>query len=279
MADRRARPGRGRVERTIVAGATAAVVLLSLAPVVAVVIMSFTDAGTLQFPPPGLSLRWYARIGEMLWGADADIARLGEAVRTSLGIAGLAVALTALAGVPAAYALGRARGALRALAEPLISLPVVFPTVVLGVALLVIVSRLGVDLGPLRIALAHAVVLLPFMIRNCMASLDGLDPALEEAARTLGASPLRSFAEIVLPAMRPGLISGCLLVFILSLNEFTLTYFLFTIDSFPLSMWLFQASSAHLDPSIFAVSTLVILVNVALILAVERLGGTRGVSV
>jgi putative spermidine/putrescine transport system permease protein len=116
------------------------------------------------------------------------------------------------------------------------------------------------------------------MIRNCMAALDGLDPALEEAARTLGASPLRAFFGIVLPLMRSGILSGFLLVFILSLNEFTLAYFLFTIDSFPLSMWLFQASSSNLNPSVFAVSTLVIIINVALILAVDRVRGAKGVA-
>ena len=78
--------------------------------------------------------------------------------------------------------------------------------------------------------------------------------------------------------MRSGIVSGFLLVFILSLNEFTLAYFLFTVDSFPLSMWLFQASSANLNPSIFAVSSLIILLNVLLILAVDRIRGARRVA-
>ena len=252
---------------------TGGVLLFGLAPVVAVVIMSFTSASTLEFPPPGLSLRWYRETWDMLFGEAAEMSRLVESLRTSLVIAGLAAGTSALAGVPAAYALRRLEFRGKALVEQVISLPIVFPAIVLGVALLVIVSHLGLSLGVFQIAFAHVIVLLPFMIRNCAAALDGLDPGLEEAAKTLGASPLRAFLEVVLPLMSSGIVSGFLLVFILSLNEFTLAYFLFTIDAFPLSMWLFQASTANLNPSIFAVSTLVILINVALILAVDRVRG------
>lgn len=273
-----AQPGNGPVERVLIGASTIGVLIFLLAPVVAVIIMSFTSASTLEFPPPGLSLRWYRETWDMLFGDSADISRLGEAIGTSLVIASLAAGIAAIAGVPAAYALRRLEFRGKSLVEQAVSLPVVFPAIVLGVALLVIVSGLGLDLGVFQIAIAHVIVLLPFMIRNCAAALEGLDPALEEAAKTLGASPMRAFFEVVLPLMRSGIVSGFLLVFILSLNEFTLAYFLFTVDSFPLSMWLFQASSANLNPSIFAVSTLIILLNVLLILAVDRIRGARRVA-
>src|SRR5262249_13154108 len=156
---------------------------------------SFTAASTLEFPPPGFSLKWYRETWDMLFGESGDISRLGESIRTSLVIAGLAGGISVLAGVPAAYALRRAAFRGKAAVEQLVSLPIVFPAIVLGVALLVIVSRLGVDFGVFQIVVAHVIVLLPFMIRNCAASLEGLDPALEEAAKTLGASPLRGFVE------------------------------------------------------------------------------------
>jgi putative spermidine/putrescine transport system permease protein len=106
--------------------------------------------------------------------------------------------------------------------------------------------------------------------------MHGMDPALEEAAKTLGASGVRAFAEIVLPLARGGIASGALLVFILSFNEFTLSYFLYTVDVFPLSIWLFQQSNTSFSPAIFAVSSLMILLNILIILALDMLIGNHG---
>jgi putative spermidine/putrescine transport system permease protein len=248
---------------------------LLLAPIVMVLAMSFTAGPTLQFPPPGLSLRWYAEVWSLLTGENAAIARLGESLAVSLQIAAATSIVCVLAGVPASYALVRLQFRGRGFIEELLGLPVVFPTVVLGVALLMLVSQSGLDLGIGQIVIAHAIIGLPFMMRNCMASMQGIDPVLQEAAKTLGASSLRAFVEIVLPLGREGIVSGALLVFIISFNEFTLSYFLYTIDVFPLSIWLFQQSNTSFSPAIFAVSTLTIVITVAVILAVDLLAGRK----
>lgn len=267
--------GRQGVEAAIVKGITLVLVLLLLAPIVMVVAMSFTAGTTLQFPPPGLSLRWYAEVWALLTGPDAAIARLGESLAVSLQIATATSILCVLAGVPASYALVRLQFPGRSFVEELLGLPVVFPTVVLGVALLMLVSQSGLDLGMGQIVIAHAIIGLPFMMRNCMASMRGIDPVLQEAAKTLGASGARAFVEIVLPLSREGIVSGALLVFIISFNEFTLSYFLYTIDVFPLSIWLFQQSNTSFSPAIFAVSTLTIFITVSVILAVDLLAGRK----
>lgn len=267
--------GRHGIEAAIVKGITLVLVLLLLAPIVMVVAMSFTSGMTLQFPPPGLSLRWYAEVWQLLSGPDAAIARLGESLLVSLQIAAATSIVCVLAGVPASYALVRLRFRGRGMIEELLGLPVVFPTVVLGVALLMLVSQSGLDLGVGQIVIAHAIIGLPFMMRNCMAAMRGIDPALQEAAKTLGASSLRAFVEIVLPLAREGIVSGALLVFIISFNEFTLSYFLYTIDVFPLSIWLFQQSNTSFSPAIFAVSTMTIVITVAVILAVDLLAGRK----
>jgi putative spermidine/putrescine transport system permease protein len=270
--------GRGGLEAAGIRLYTFVFLAVLLLPIVAVVVVSFTSAATLQFPPPGLSLRWYAEAWSMLAGDDAGIARLRESFLASLAIAGLTALVCLLAGVPGSYALVRFRFRRRALVEELLGLPLVFPTVVLGIALLVLVSQSGVDLGMGQIVMAHAIIGLPFMMRNCMAAMQGIDPALEEAARTLGASGPRAFAEIVLPLARGGISSGVLLVFILSFNEFTLSYFLYTVDVFPLSIWLFQQSNTSFSPTVFAVSALIVFLNVAVILVVDTLLGRRRAS-
>lgn len=267
--------GRHGSEALIVKGITFVLLLMLLAPIFMVVAMSFTAATTLQFPPPALSLRWYEEVWTLLTGPDAVFARLAESLLVSLEIAAAASIVCGLAGVPASYALVRLSFRGRGLIEELLGLPIVFPTVVLGVALLMLISQSGLDLGIGQIVIAHAIIGLPFMMRNCMASMRGIDPVLQEAARTLGASGVRAFFDIVLPLARQGIVSGALLVFIISFNEFTLSYFLYTIDVFPLSIWLFQQSNTSFSPAIFAISTLTILITIGVILAVDLAGRRR----
>jgi putative spermidine/putrescine transport system permease protein len=267
--------GRNGVEASIIKILTLILLLLFLAPIVAVVLISFTSATTLQFPPPGFSLRWYEEVWAMMFGPAAAMVRLGESILVSLEIAAATAIVCVLAGVPACYALVRFRFPGRVLIEELLGLPVVFPAVVLGIALLILVSASGLNLGLFQIVVAHSIVALPFMMRNCLASMRGIEPALEESARVLGASRSRAFFEIVLPLARGGIVSGALLVFILSFNEFTLSYFLYTVDVFPLSIWLFQQANTSFSPTVFAVSSLIVVLNIAAILIVDGIAAGR----
>jgi putative spermidine/putrescine transport system permease protein len=268
---------RGRTEPVLLGGFTAILLLLMLSPILTVVVMSLTNGQTLQFPPPGFSLRWFRSAWNLI--ADpADGSRFREALATSLAISITVMILSSLAGIPAAYALARHRFRGKSLVEILVTLPLVFPLVVLGISFLVIVSELGIELGFLRIVVAHVILVLPFVVRNCVASLSALPLSHEEAARTLGANWWRSMAEIVLPAMKPGIVAGMLLAFIVSFNEFTVSYFLYTIDVFPLPVWLFSKSNTSLDPTIFALSSGVIVLDFVLIWILDRLVGRQGVT-
>lgn len=269
--------GRTGFEALLIGVVTSVLLVLLLAPIAMVAVMSFTGATTLQFPPPEWSLRWYGDIWSMLANPDGDFTRLREALVTSIVIASLASLLCLAAGLPASYALARYRfSGKAAIEEAFVSVPIIFPTVVLGVALLVIVSVSGIDLGVFQLVIAHAIIGLPFMMRNCIPAIQGVDPALQEAAKTLGASDLRAFFEVVFPLIRGAVSSGILLVFVLSFNEFTLAFFLHTIDVFPLSIWLFQQSNTSFSPAIFAISALMILFNVAVIIVLDRLVGNSG---
>ena len=277
--DDQTRVGRSGPEAVCIATFTVLFLIWLLLPIGMVLVMSFTSVTTLQFPPPDLSLRWYADVWSMFTAGGDDYTRLRESLMTSLVIAALTSLVCVFAGVPASYALVRFRFRGRRIVEELmLSVPIIFPTVVLGVSLLVIVSISGVDLGVFQIVIAHSIIGLPFMMRNCIAALHGIDPSLREAAKTLGASGPRAFVEITLPLIRGGVASGVLLVFILSFNEFTLSYFLYTIDVFPLSIWLFQQSNTSFSPAIFAVSSLMVVLNIAVILIVDRAFGTRGTA-
>lgn len=271
--------GRQGIESRLIGLVTAISIAVILSPIAVVVLLSFTAGTTLQFPPPGFSLRWYAEVWHMGTGDTASLTRLTESFRVSMAIAGLTAFVCLLAGLPASYALVRYNFPGRSAVEELLGLPIAFPAVVLGIALLVLISASRLELGLVQIVAAHSIVFMPFMMRNCVTALKGVDPALEEAAKTLGASPLRTFVEIILPLMRGGIASGVLLVFILSFNEFTLSYFLYTVDVFPLSIWLFQQSNTSFSPAIFAVSALIILLNVGIILAVDAIVAKHGGTV
>lgn len=265
--------GRQGAEATLISSITAVLLVLILLPIIVVVLMSFTAGATLQFPPPGFSFQWYIDLWHVATGETSSFTRLTESFRVSATIAALTAIICVLAGVPASYALTRYRFLGRSAVEELLGLPIVFPAVVLGIAFLILVSASGLRFDTWQIVIPHAIIFLPYMMRNCVTSLREVDPALEEAAKTLGASPLRTFVEIVLPLMRGGVVSGLLLVFILSFNEFTLSYFLYSVDVFPLPIWLFQQSNTSFSPTIFAISSLSIFFNVAIILIVDALWG------
>ncbi|MER8435957.1 ABC transporter permease [Mesorhizobium sp. M1312] len=271
--------GRSGFEWRLIKGLSIVLIALFLAPICMVLFVSFTAGTTLQFPPPGLSLRWYQDVWAMLAGPDASIVRLRESLLVSLEIAALTALVCVAVGVPASYALVRFRFWGRGLVEELLGLPVVFPAVVLGIALLVLVSASGIDFGIFQIVAAHSIIGLPFLMRNCLAAMRGIDSMLEEAAKTLGASAPRAFFEIVLPLASGGIASGAILVFILSFNEFTLSYFLYTVDVFPLSIWLFQQANTSFSPAVFAVSSLIVVINVAAVLIVDAVIGNRGSAV
>ncbi len=266
--------GGSDVEAWAIAAFTGLLLVFLLLPIMMVLAMSFTAATTLQFPPPGWSFRWYGEVWEMLKNPENDFSRLKDSMLVSVAIAGLASLTCLIAGVPASYALVRFqfRGR-RVVEELLLSVPIIFPTVVLGVALLVIISMTGLNIGIFQIVIAHSIIGLPFMMRNCVTAIKAVDPALQEAAKTLGASSVRAFFETTFPLARGGISSGVLLVFVLSFNEFTLSFFLATIDVFPLSMWLYQESNTSFNPAIFAISSLMIVFNIVVILVVDKIVG------
>ncbi|WP_037434249.1 ABC transporter permease [Sinorhizobium fredii] len=267
--------GRSGAEWWIVKSTAAVLLLLMLSPILMVIFISFTDGNTLQFPPPDYSLRWYREVWGMLAGQDAGLTRLGESIVASVEIAALTSIVTIVTGVPASYVLTRYRFSGKAVTEELIGFPVIFPAVVLGIALLVLFSGIGIDLGVFQIVTAHSIIGLPFLMRNCMAAMRGIDRSLEEAAQTLGASPLRMFREVVLPLAAGGIASGAILVFILSFNEFTLSYFLYTVDIFPLPIWLFQQANTSFSPAVFAISALMVVINVGAVLILDTLASAR----
>jgi len=221
-----------------------------LLPLVIVVVYSFSSVAYGVFPPPGLSLRWY---GNLL----AQDAFRGAFLR-SLGIGMAATAAALVLGFLAALALVRARFAGRELLRAFILSPIVMPKIVLGVGWFIFFARLGLQGGILPLILAHTVVVLPFVVTILAANMVGLDPSIEEAAQDLGAGPLTVLWRIVLPQVRPGLAVSALLAFIVSFDQVESSIFLVrgANNTLPIEMFLYMEKWQ--DPTIAALSTVLI---------------------
>lgn len=252
-------------------------ILISALPVVVVTIMSFSGADSSGFPPDSYSLRWYGEVARMFAHEDPSSAQsvLGSTL-TSLLVAVIVMVISTGVCIPLAYALSRGQRRVREGMELLFTLPLVFPLVMLGIAFLLIAESLSLDLGIWRIAIPHIVLVLPFVLRNCLSAMNGIGTELEEAAISLGASPLRAIRDVVIPLMRAGILAGLIFALIISFNEFTITFFMYTIDVSTLPIWMYSRTVSSLDPSTLALSVFIIAADVLLIVLVDKLIAGKG---
>jgi spermidine/putrescine transport system permease protein len=147
----------------------------------------------------------------------------------------------------------------------------IVPEVILGVSLLILFVTLGLQLGYTTIVISHVTFCFPFVMAAVQARLAGLDPALEEAALDLGATPLQAFTKVLVPYLMPAIVSGALMSFTLSLDELIVTYFTASAGTRTLPLEIFGRVKKGLDPSLNAISTVFILVTVAALFITEAL--------
>jgi putative spermidine/putrescine transport system permease protein len=254
--------------------------VVTAAPILTMIVMSFGASGTLEFPPQSFSLDWYRAAWHTFVSPDAsDVLSIGQALKTSLIVAVSTMLIATAVSVPAAYALNRYRFRGKALVEQLVALPLVYPMVMLGLSLLLVFNALPIELGLGRLVIAHVILALPFTVKNCAASVASIGPEFEEAATVMGASPMRALIDVILPLMRPGILAGMLFAFIVSFNEFTVTFFLYGIDTMTLPVWLYSRTVSSLDPTVFSFAVFIVLIDFALIWLLEKLVGDAGVAV
>jgi putative spermidine/putrescine transport system permease protein len=199
-----------------------------------------------------------------------------SAIRLSLVLAVGSTAVSIVLGVAAAYALARKMVPGAEAVTSFLMAPLIMPSVVIGVAMLQYYAVMGLRGSLLGLLLAHVVITVPYIVRSALASLAGLDTSLEEAARVLGATGFESFRLVTLPLIRPGLVAGALFAFVTSLDNVPVTIFLLRADQTTLPVLIFSSVEMGVDPSVAAVSTLLIVITgLALILAERRFGFHR----
>ena len=231
-------------------------------PVVVIALASFSRTSYLTIPPKGVTLRWF--------GAVLGDPEYVYAIGFSLSLALVATVGSLAAGVAASYALIRRRVPGGALVSALLNAPLIFPGVVVGVALLQFYALVHMNGTLAGLALAHMVITVPYVVRAVMASLQGIDPELESAARVLGASGPVAFFTVTLPLIRPGIAAGALFSFIVSFDNVPVSIFLLGAGQMTLPVKIFTAIEYGVDPSIAAISTMLIALTGLGLAAAER---------
>jgi putative spermidine/putrescine transport system permease protein len=226
------------------------VLVYLLAPLAIFVASTFGETGYLAFPPQGFTLKWYI--------AALDNPRYFTGFLVSLRLATIVAVLSLLIGGTAAFAIVRFRFPGAALITSILLSPLALPGLVLAVALTIFFSRTLGLVGTERLILAHLIICVPTVLRILIPVLERFDVSLEEAAMNLGATPLQALVLVTFPILRPGIIAAFGFAFILSFDEVEMALFLASPRETPLTAVLYAAAQLAFDPTIAAVSALLI---------------------
>lgn len=212
---------------------------------------------------PGFSLRWYETVLQPFpWLSS---------LKNSLIIASATVVLSTTLGTMAAYGLTMASFPGRSILIGLIISPLIVPLIIVALGVYFMFARTGLYGTFTGLILAHSVLAVPFVVITVMASLKGFDRRLVRAAASLGASGFRSFFDVTLPLIMPGVLSGAVFAFITSFDEVVVALFIASPAQFTLPRQLFAGLRDQLDPSIVAVATLLTAVTIVLLIVLELL--------
>jgi putative spermidine/putrescine transport system permease protein len=259
---RRARPVGARAALGIT---NAVICVFLLAPIAVVIIASFSDRQYLVFPPAGFSLRWYRQFFETHEFTDALVQSL------KLGL--LATVISSVVGVMASLALVSLRFRGVEVVRAVFALPLMVPGIVVGIAMLIYFNRIRLANTFASLLLAHVALTLPYVIRIVSAGLQSFDGSLEEAARGLGASRVRALVDVTLPLIKGSVMAAAVFAFIISFDEVVVTLFLAgpRMTTLPVAIYTYIEYTS--DPSIAAISTILVVLTVAAVLVIDRTAG------
>jgi putative spermidine/putrescine transport system permease protein len=225
-------------------------------PIVVVMVVSFSSAAYLTFPPPNFGLRWYnAFFASDDWLRSAWL---------SIWVAASVVVLATFLGTLAALGIARLPKALRVVASALVLSPLIVPVIVVAIGIYYAFARYGLVGSPVGLILAHTCMAVPFVVTSVSASLSGIDPRLEQAALNLGATPVGAFFQVTLPLIRPGVLAGALFAFITSFDELVVALFISGSGAVTLPRRMWDDLQYQIDPTIAAVSTLTVVLTIVL---------------
>lgn len=231
------------------------VLLVMYLPIAVVIVYSF-NANTARIPIDftGWTTDWYAKLFEGRSG-------FGDALLLSVCVALWAVVISCVIGTLGAIGMARRvdgkSSRLDTAMESLMSLPIMIPEIILGLAFMVVFNAMGIRGNDLRLVLAHVTFCIPYVFLNVKSRLVGMDPALFDAARDLGASPARVVRDITLPLCRPAIMSGAFLALAMSLDDFVISFFVYGAGEGTLPIKIYSSVKVGVSPQVNALCTLI----------------------
>lgn len=236
-----------------------------LAPILIVVLFSFSDAAFVNFPIEDYSLRWYRRM--------IEYRPFMTSLALSLQVAVVSAFFATLLGVPAALALAKSKSVFAEAVTTFLLAPLSMPMILLGVALLYYLSWMGLGVSVTSLLIGHTVVAVPYIVRTVAAVYQAAGKNQEESAFLLGASRWQVFRFVTLPMIRPGILSGALFAILISLDNLPISFFFAGSGTNTLPVVMLSYQQNQFDPAIAAISTVQMLIALASLLLVQRLTG------
>ena len=248
---------------------SALLVVFLVAPMLIVVVISFSSAQFLMFPPPSFSLQWYRKLfGDPAW-IDSLTASIEIVVPTGI--------LAMVLGTAAALGLARSEIPGKKIITGLLMAPIVVPVIIIAAAIFGAFRIWNLNGSLLGFILAHTVLTVPYVVSTVLASLQMVDERYENAALTLGAPPWAVFRRIVFPLILPGVLSGLLFAMVISFDELVVSLFIGSPTFRPVTVQMWSDVLGDVDPTIAAVGTLLFLFSL-LVLQLEALMRHVGIS-
>lgn len=246
-----------------------AILALIWIPIGVVTLMSFASGGVLSFPPESYTLEWYAAVIQN----DTAV----EAMLTSLKVSLVATPITVAISLVAAFGIARYDFKGKSSLQMLLTLPIIVPLVVAGVAMTLFFGNIGLSSGFSTVLIAHVVRTVPFAALIIIPTVVSFDRTLEEASKDLGADELRTFRRVTLPNILPGVIAGGLLAFTISFNEFVYTYFVRDTATETLPVYMWGLIRDGITPEVNVISVLFLLLATVILLVAVSLTGLKRV--
>jgi putative spermidine/putrescine transport system permease protein len=248
---------------------TAFVILCMLLPLIVIVGASFNAGNEIAFPPNGFSLTWYANVFRH--------ERFLSGFELSLGLAIGSTLCSLVIGLHCSVALVRYRFRGQDVVAVFINSPLMVPQIVLGMSLLILLTGSGIYNSIIGLAILHLILTLPYTVRVLTASLTRFPVSLEEAAVIHGARRLTAFVLITIPCIKPGLVAAAIFAFVTSFDNFTASQFL-TWDRTTLPIEIFAYANIETDPTVCAISSMLIFATIAVVVLAERWVGLETVT-
>ena len=236
-------------------------VIFFYAPIIYMIVFSFNEGKSLT-TFTGFSLRWYQH---MLESRD-----MMEALYTTFSVALSATLISTVAGTIAAIGISKSKKVVRDVIEQVNNLPMMNPEIVTAIGFMLLFITFRVEKGYVTMLLAHIAFCIPYVMLSVMPKVRSLDPNLADAAMDLGATPMQALTKVIVPQITPGIISGALIAFTMSVDDFIISYFVTGQGVKNLSIVVYTMSK-RINPSINAISTLVVVIITVALLAINLL--------